>query len=97
MGNKKAAARFSGGDEHRRALVDLIGEAGSRWSSHQVFADFVELAALSLSNAVDRAQFDGREAHYLEIVKKYPREQIERFPQMLAHLALALERLRDAG
>ena len=97
MGNKKAAARFSGGDEHRRALVDLIGEAGSRWSSHQVFADFVELAALSLSNAVDRAQFDGREAHYLEIVKKYPREQIERFPRMLAHLTLALENCVTLG
>lgn len=91
MGNKHAAARFSGGDEHRRALVDLIGEAGHRWSSHQIFADFVELAALSLSNAVDKAQFDGREARYLEIVKKYPREQIERFPHMLAHLTLALE------
>jgi len=91
MGNKKAAARSSGGDEHRCALVDLIGEAGPRWSPHQIFRDFVELAALSLSNAVDKAQFDGREARYLEIVKKYPREQIERFPRMLAHLTLALE------
>lgn len=97
MGNKHAAARFSGGDEHCRALVDLIGEAGNRWSLHKIFEDFVELAALSLSNAVDKAQFDGREARYLEIVKKYPREQIERFPRMLAHLTLALENCVTLG
>lgn len=91
MSGKQTAVRRDRGGEHRRALVGLIGEAGNRWPCHEIFNDFVELAALSLSNAVDKAQFDGREARYQEIIKKYPREQIERFPRMLAHLTLALK------
>src|SRR6201999_3693776 len=57
----------------------------------QVFADFAEMAAISISNAVDFAQAGGREARYLEVVKRYSKEEIGKFPQMLAHLVEALE------
>lgn len=79
-------------DEHLKALVDLIKAFGYRHRASDVFSDFVEMAALSLSNAVDLAQRDGREARYLEIVKKYSREEVDRFPQMLGQLVLTYER-----
>lgn len=97
MSGKQTAGRHGRGGEHRRVLVDLIEEAGNRWPRHGIFSDFAELAALSLSNAVDKAQSDGREARYHEIIKQYPREQIERFPRMLAHLTLALEECVASG
>jgi hypothetical protein len=56
-----------------------------------VFKDFCELAALSFSNAVDRAQYEMREARYLKIVKGYQAGEVARFPKMLACLTLSLE------
>ena len=46
-----------------------------------VFKDFCELAALSFSDAVDQAQFEVREARYVQIVKGYKAEEVARFPQ----------------
>lgn len=85
------------GTDHTKELQQLIRATAHRWSQHEVFSDFVELASLSLSNAVDWRQFDAREARYLEIAKKYPRDQFERFPRMLGHLTLAMEQCCATG
>lgn len=86
-----SAARGPCGEDHTQALVKLIQTTAHRWSPHVVFSDFVELACLSLSNAVDRPQAQAREARYLEISGKYPKPDFEAFPRMLGHLTLALE------
>jgi hypothetical protein len=76
---------------HRKALIKLI-EANGRTHGHwQVFSDFVELSAIAISNAVDLARREAREARYLEIVGKYEREEVERFPRMLGELVSELE------
>lgn len=69
-------------------------QTANRFRVHEVFRDFCELAALSFSNAVDRAQFDAREARYLQIIGRYERPEVDRFPAMLAELVQALERRR---
>jgi len=77
--------------DHQQELVKLISSLAYRHSAWQVFADFAEMAAISLSNAVDVAQREGREARYLEVVRRYGKEEIAKFPLMLAHLVEALE------
>ncbi|MGE4043404.1 MAG: N-6 DNA methylase [Acetobacteraceae bacterium] len=77
--------------DHRKALLKLIQQTAHRHSTWQVFSDFCELGALSISNAVDKPQLDEREKRYMEIIKRYNREEIDRFPQMLGALVLALE------
>lgn len=57
----------------------------------KVFADFCEVAAITLSNAVDLAHRDEREARYLQIVKGYNREELDGFARGLGHLVMALE------
>lgn len=76
---------------HRKNLIKLIEANGRQHGTWQVFSDFVEMAAISLSNAVDHAQREGREARYLEIVRRYSREEVERFPHMLGELVQELE------
>ena len=85
------------GTDHGKELMQLIRTSAQRWNPHEVFSDFVELSCLSLSNAVDRRQFDAREARYLQIAKKYPRDAFERFPRMLGHLTLAMEQYCAMG
>jgi hypothetical protein len=78
-------------DDHQRELVKLIRSFSHGHHQYTVFADFVELCALAISNSVDRAQFDVREKRYLEIVGKYSRDEVERFLQMLGLLAMSFD------
>ncbi|NKG07684.1 SAM-dependent methyltransferase (plasmid) [Ralstonia solanacearum] len=86
-----AKAKFNHLDSHQQALVKLIEQCARRHRRHEVFRDFCELAALSISNRVDLLQYDEREARYLEIVKRYEREEVECFPRMLGCLVESLE------
>jgi hypothetical protein len=79
-------------DEPQREFIKLIRANSTRHRLHEVFSDFCELAALSLSNAVDRANYEKREARYLAIVGRYERSEVERFPIMLARVVDSLER-----
>jgi len=74
-----------------KACADLLRKAAYRHPLHQVFADFVEMSALSLSNAVDLRQREKREARYMEIVRRYEKHEAALFPQMLACVVDALD------
>ena len=77
--------------DHQKELLKLFGSLAYRHSAWQVFVDFAEAAAISLSNAVDWAQRDPREERYMAIVKRYKPEELATFPKMLGELTLALE------
>ena len=81
-----AACHVSGPATHRKELTALVRANAHRHRLHEVFSDCCELATLSLSNAADRPQFEAREARYLQIVSRYDRSEVERFPRMLADL-----------
>lgn len=72
-------------------LARMVQSVSHRHGAWQVFSDFAEMAAISLSNAVDRAQAETREARYMEVIKRYSREELAKFPEMLAALVNALE------
>ena len=74
-----------------KELVKLFEGLAYRHHKWKVFADFCEMAAIAWSNRIDRAQYEKREARYLEIVKAYNRSEVELFPQVLSHLVMALE------
>ena len=78
-------------DSHLTDIVRLMRSNAQRYSTFDVFRDFCELAAISLSNAVDGVHWDAREKRYLEIVGRYQPDEVARFPKMLGHLALSLQ------
>jgi len=91
--HKPAAKRL---DDPHREFVSLFKDNCHRHRPHSVFSDFCELAALSISNAVDLRQFAPREERYLHIVKGYNSDEIARFPKMLGCVTEALEaRMHD--
>jgi hypothetical protein len=77
--------------DHQKELVKLVHDLGYRHSHWQVFADFVEMGATAMSNAVDLVAREAREQRYIEVVKRYRPDEVARFPQMLALLTMALE------
>lgn len=77
-------------------IVQGLTTLGNKYSTHHVFEDFLEMSALSVSNAVDLHQAEEREKRYMEIVKKYLPEEAETFAELFAFLVLALENYADA-
>ena len=64
------------------------------YSPHQVFSDWVEMYAISISNActlLNSKLKQNREQKYLEIIKKYKEVEQNRFPELCGMLVLALE------
>jgi hypothetical protein len=76
---------------HEDTMGKLLQENARRHRLHKVFSDFCEMSALALSNAVDLAQREAREARYMKIIADYERDEIERFPQILGVLVHWLE------
>lgn len=86
-----AVDNSTGLDPYQKDFVRLIRANAHRHRLHEVFRDFCEIAAISLSNAVDRIHYDKREARYLEVIKGYTRDEVQRFPVMLAAVVDSLE------
>lgn len=72
-------------------LVKDLRSLSHRRDHWQLFSDFCEIAAISLSNAVDLSQFKQREERYLQIVKGYSREELTIVARCLAHVTVELE------
>jgi hypothetical protein len=88
---KKAAQRIQAHHDHVQSFVKVLKQLSYRHSLHGVFSDFCEMSAISISNAVDRSQFETREARYLVIVKGYTRDELALFAQLLGIVVEALE------
>lgn len=76
---------------NHKALLKLISQATIRHSAWDIYRDFLALSAIAISNAVDINHRDSRENEYMDIIKKYTRQEIDLFPQMLCELVKALE------
>lgn len=56
-----------------------------------VWRDWVIMYACALSNPLDKGNYEQREKRYLEIVKKYSKDEQALFPELAAHTVMALE------
>lgn len=62
-----------------------------RHQSWDIWRDFVTMFACALSNPVDKAHYDEREALYLEIINRYQENEQKLFPELAAYTIMALE------
>lgn len=74
--------------QHVENMTKLIERVGY-YSPREVMADFVEMGAIAMSNAVDRRMFSEREPKYLKLIAKYKREHQFIFRQLLEELTEA--------
>lgn len=71
-------------------MIDKLTGNGYR-SAESVFVDFLTLSACSYSNVFDLTNKETREKRYLDIVKKYRKEELNYFSTALGELAMAAE------
>lgn len=84
-------------NDYTKELMKLLNKIAYMHTPREVFRDFVEMAALSISNGVARNCFEDREKQYLELIKKYDAERQKLFPEAFAYLVEALESEAQAG
>lgn len=78
----------------RKAVADLLLDNARRRHLHEVFSDFVEMAACAISNRFDQVNFAAREARYDAISKRYEPDEKKRFGEALGALTMAIEAVR---
>ena len=74
-----------------KAFLEAFGRLTNRHRAWDAWRDFITMFACSLSNPLDKEHRDKREALYLEIIKKYNKQEQEVFPELAAQTVLALE------
>ena len=76
-------------NSHIRAFTRLFSETARYHNRYTVFADFCELAAISIQNAFLKS--DELEQEYLKIVKRYEKDDAVRMSHLLAEVVMGLE------
>lgn len=78
-------------------MIKIFKQLSSSHSLWEVYSDFLELAAIAISNSCDFRNFRERENQYLSIVKKYTQNEVDLFPKLLGELVMILEnKMSDA-
>ena len=73
----------------KKEFIDLFNSVASHQHRYTVFTDFVTVAAISFHNAITKSK--SLEEEYMQIIGKYSREDVERFPKLLGLLIELLE------
>lgn len=79
----------------RKGFMDTFEKLAHRLSPWEVWKDFAVMSACSFSNVLDKSHYDKREELYMDIIKKYSKEESDLFPKLLAYTTLALEENSD--
>jgi type I restriction-modification system DNA methylase subunit len=87
----RSALKGGSGHGAKTQIVDCLRKLGHRHSLYTVFCDFVAMGAFAFSNRVDLTRFEQREKSYLDIVKRYARDEVNTLCQAFGMLAMAYE------
>lgn len=73
-------------------MEKTLRSISKKHSINQVFNDFLEISALSISNSINFVNRKNREKRYLEIVGKYTKDELNLFCKAFALLSEELEK-----
>lgn len=76
-------------DKHKKAFIKLFGEAARYVHRYQLFSDFIDCTAAAIHN---RFVYDDElERSYLDCVKRYKSEDMEKMSELIVELVMGLE------
>lgn len=78
-----------------RPFTKKILSLSGRFPVWEIWSDFIFMSAAAISNTVDKAHFDSREASYMKIIQKYNDHERMVFPDLLAEMVLSLEKNQE--
>ena len=82
-------------NSHQKRFVDLFDKLCYSRNRHSVWSDFVLMAAIEISNAVDQVNAPERAETYMRIAKQYNSSEKEILGQMLGAVVDGMEESTD--
>lgn len=76
---------------HQTEFVKIFNSLCGRYGRWEIWQDFITLAAIAISNTVDRSQAAEREKTYMTIAGKYKPEEMLKFSQMLQEVVIGMD------
>jgi len=73
-------------------VISAIQALAGRHPTYQIFQDFLECSAISISNCVDWGEREKREEKYLQIINKYTSEEQKKLANILTSLVAAMQK-----
>ena len=81
--------------QKQNEFVNMIQQFRGKYQTWQIFADFITMFACAISNAVDKTHAEKREKMYLEIIRKYDKNERMIFPQMCTAVTEGIKTEKD--
>lgn len=78
-------------DTHQQNIIRLFDKVHPSHSRWQIWADFVVMAAIAISNTVDQLHAEEREKQYMAISRKYAAKDMQIFAEILSEVVAGME------
>lgn len=82
-------------DERQKEFIHALDQACTRHNRWTVWADFVVMAAVSISNTVDKSNAESREKTYMALASKYNERELECICRMFAETVNGIDENPD--
>ena len=82
-------------NQHQAEFVKCIQKFGGKYQTWEVFSDFIALFACAISNSADKVHFKQREEMYMQIIRKYTKNEQSIFSEMAGHVINGMDKNRD--
>src|SRR5690625_3243029 len=79
-------------EKSQKEIKKIIYGMAGKYNRYTIFRDFILLSACTISNSVDKVQWQKREDMYMDTIKKYSRDEANKFAEMFALMTLGYER-----
>lgn len=76
--------------DYKKQFCKLIEQFGHKYSTWEIFNDFLYLTSVSMANCVQTPEREEREQNYLKIINKYNKDEQKLLVEMFATVVLAL-------
>lgn len=77
--------------QQQAQTVKLLRSLEGRYMLWNIWQDFIQLFAISISNVFPGPHREAREKRYLGIAKKYSKEELDKFAELMAQVVIGME------
>lgn len=74
----------------QKEIIKILRGMTGKWSLYPLWRDFLVLAACTISNGVDKSQWQKREDMYMQTIQKYEKREANKFAEILALVVTGL-------
>jgi len=89
--NEKTVDKIVARQNPEKEFLKIFKQLTYRHRPWEIWKSFIIMTACSISNSLDKAHYDEREALYLRTIKQYSKKEQILFPELVAWTVMALE------